>query len=108
MYMSNITELFLPIVHTLKRTDYNHSLIQVIMVEVEMGRNVQVGMLSKLGINQVITRRYVTVVNSCANNFARSLGTGRFAPNTLSLWTFCPAPGRFAYSLAGPSREGDW
>ena len=21
---------------------------------------------------------------------------------------FCPAPGRFAYSLAGPSREGDW
>jgi len=54
--MSNIAKLFLPIVHTLKRTDYDHFLIQVMMVEVELGRNVQVGMLSKLGMNQVSTR----------------------------------------------------
>jgi len=36
-----------------------------------MGRNVQVGMLSKLGVNQVSTRRYVKVVNTCATCLLR-------------------------------------
>ena len=35
--MSNITKLFLRIVHALKRTDYDHFLIQIMMVEVELG-----------------------------------------------------------------------
>jgi len=51
--MSNITKLFLRIVHALKQTDYDHFLIQIMMVEVELGRNVQVGMLLKIGVNQV-------------------------------------------------------
>ena len=76
----------MPIVHTLKWTDYDQFLIQVMMVEEEMGRNVQVGMLSKLGVNQVSIPTVMS--QSWTRVQTTSPGTGRFTPNTLSLWTF--------------------
>ena len=61
-------------------------------------------MLSKLGMNQVSTRRYVTVVNSCTNEFVRHAQPLDVLPRTWTfrLFTGGPVEGGRLVSYPGP------